>query len=164
MLLKGASRVVVLRARGSLITAQGRKRRMKRRRSGWPTLVVLSLISCLLVGAYLLWPSERPAHPQRVATVNRPTSAPPPQPPVPPSRTRAVEKLRSEVLDICDFARAINNLPALREIRRSSKSIHHDVNPPPDPHLSRGYKRYQGFVGSYAHRQCCDASDLSVVC
>src|ERR671913_457010 len=71
---------------------QGRRRR---RRRGWP-LLIFGFLLCLLVADYFLWDSERSAMPPAIASVDRPTSAKPPQPPA-PARAQAVEELRSKL-------------------------------------------------------------------
>src|SRR5918994_841041 len=70
------------------------QRRRQRRRRGW--LLIFGLLLCLLVANYLLWDSGRSAEARAIASVDRPTSARPPQPPA-PARTQAVEELRSEL-------------------------------------------------------------------
>ena len=62
-------------------------------------LLILALLLCLLVAAHTLWDSGRSAKTTAVASVGRPTSKKPPQPPA-PARTQAVEKLRSKLLSI----------------------------------------------------------------
>jgi beta-lactamase class A len=62
-------------------------------------LLILGLLLCLFVAAYPMWDSERSAKITAVASVDRPTSAKPPQPPA-PSRAKAVEKLNSELQSI----------------------------------------------------------------
>jgi beta-lactamase class A len=60
---------------------------------------MLGLLLCLFVAAYSLADSERSAETKAVASVERPTSAKPPQPPF-PARTQAVEELSSELRNI----------------------------------------------------------------
>ena len=60
---------------------------------------MFGLLLCLFVATYTLWDSERSAKITAVASVDRPTSAKPPQPPA-PSRAKAVEKLNSELQSI----------------------------------------------------------------
>jgi beta-lactamase class A len=67
----------------------------RRRRRGWP-LLILGLLLCLLGANYLLSDSGRSAKTTAIASVDLPTSAKPPQPPA-PARTQAVEELRSEL-------------------------------------------------------------------
>src|SRR5215203_988497 len=74
------------------------ERQRWRRRRGL-ALLILGLLLCLFVAAYPLWDSERSAKITAVASVDRPTSAKPPQPPA-PSRAKAVEKLNSELQNI----------------------------------------------------------------
>ena len=62
-------------------------------------LLILGLLLCLFVAAYSLWYSDRSDKTASVASVERPTSANPPQPPV-PARTQAIEKLRSKLQSI----------------------------------------------------------------
>jgi beta-lactamase class A len=50
---------------------------------------------------YFLWPSERSTETTTVATVDRPTSAEPPEPPA-PARSYAVDKLRSKLSRISE--------------------------------------------------------------
>src|SRR5918994_333917 len=71
------------------------QRRRRRRRRGWP-LLIFGLLLCLLVGDYFLWDSEPSAMTTAIASVDRPTSAKPPQPPA-PERAQAVEELRSKL-------------------------------------------------------------------
>src|SRR5215208_5231051 len=74
------------------------ERQRWRRRRGL-ALLILGLLLCLFVAAYPLWDSERSDKITAVASVDRPTSAKPPQPPA-PSRAKAVEKLNSELQNI----------------------------------------------------------------
>src|SRR3712207_4386211 len=67
----------------------------RRRRRGW-ALLILGLLSCLFVGAFLLLYPERTTETKTVATVDRPTSALPPEPPA-PARSEALEGLHSEL-------------------------------------------------------------------
>ena len=77
------------------------------RRTSW-TLLIFGLLSCLVVATYFVWYSELSAKTKTVASLNRPTSAEPPQPPAPaqrprspaPTRSRALEELRSKLPDI----------------------------------------------------------------
>jgi len=71
------------------------QRRRQRRRRGWPLLIFAYLL-CLLVANYSLWDSERSAKITAIASVERPTSVNPPQPPA-PARAQAVEELRSKL-------------------------------------------------------------------
>ena len=73
------------------------QRRQRRRRS-W-ALLVLGLLLCLALGAYSLWDNERSAEPAAIASVDRPTSAKPPQPPG-PARTQSLVELSSELRNI----------------------------------------------------------------
>ena len=75
-----------------------RHQRRRRRRRSW-TLLILGLLLCLFVASYSLRDTERPAKTTAIASVDRPTSAKPPQPPA-PERTQALEELRSELLSI----------------------------------------------------------------
>src|SRR5688500_15075294 len=72
----------------------------RRRRRGWP-LMIFSLLLCLLVVNYFLPDSERSAETTALASVDRPASTKPPQPPA-PARTQAVEELRSELPGISE--------------------------------------------------------------
>src|SRR5215204_7630056 len=74
------------------------QRRRQRRRRGWP-LLIFGLLLCLLVANYLLSDSERSAKTTAIASVDRPTSAKPPQPPA-PARAQAVEELHSKLPSI----------------------------------------------------------------
>src|SRR5215204_5938425 len=74
------------------------QRRRQRRRRGWP-LLIFGLLLCLLVANNYLWDSERSGKTISITTVDRPTSAKPPQPPA-PARAQAVEELRSKLLGI----------------------------------------------------------------
>jgi beta-lactamase class A len=63
--------------------------------------VALGLLLVLALGAYSLWGSGRSAETKAVVSVDRPTSAKPPQPPA-PVRTQSLKELRSELLDITE--------------------------------------------------------------
>jgi beta-lactamase class A len=65
-------------------------------------LLVLGLLSCLGVAASFLWHHERPAQTATLTAVDRPASAPPPEPPVDPARVRAIEGLRARLLGISE--------------------------------------------------------------
>jgi beta-lactamase class A len=54
---------------------------------------------CLFVATYFLWHFDRSTETTTVATVDRPTSSEPPQPPA-PARSHAVEKLHSKLPNI----------------------------------------------------------------
>src|SRR5918998_1327268 len=71
------------------------QRRRRRRRRGWP-LLIFGLLLCLLIADYFLWDPEPSAMTPAIASVDRPTSAKPPQPPA-PARAQAVEGLRPEL-------------------------------------------------------------------
>jgi beta-lactamase class A len=71
------------------------QRRLQRRRRGWP-LLIIGLLLCLLAANYILLDSERSAKTKAIASVDRLTSAKPPQPPA-PARAQAVEELRSKL-------------------------------------------------------------------
>ncbi len=58
--------------------------------------MVLGLLSCLFVAAFSLWYSERSTEATTVATVDRPTSEEPPEPPA-PARSQTLEELRSKL-------------------------------------------------------------------
>jgi beta-lactamase class A len=63
--------------------------------------MIFSLLLCLLVANYFLPDSERSAETTALASVDRPASTKPPQPPA-PARTQAVEELRSELPGISE--------------------------------------------------------------
>jgi beta-lactamase class A len=65
------------------------------RRTGW-ALLVLGLLSGLFLAAFYLWYSERSTGTTTVASVDRPTSAEPPEPPA-LARSQAVEELHSKL-------------------------------------------------------------------
>jgi beta-lactamase class A len=77
-----------------------RARNQRRRRRGW-ALLLFGLLLCLSVATYFLWYSERATETTTVATVDRPTSAEPPQPPA-PARSHAVEWLHSKLPGISE--------------------------------------------------------------
>jgi beta-lactamase class A len=78
-------------------------RNRKRRRTGRGVLVVLGLVWCLVAAVYLLlWHPARPAETAPLTAVDRPSSAKPPQLPIPPARSRAVEELRSRLPSISE--------------------------------------------------------------
>jgi beta-lactamase class A len=74
------------------------RRRRQRRRRGW-LLLILGLLSCFLVADYFLSDSERSAKTTVIASVDRLTSAKPPQPPA-PKRAQAVEELHAKLIGI----------------------------------------------------------------
>ena len=78
--------------------AHRRAEHCRRRRGGW-ALLTFWLLLCLFVATYSLWDSEGSARTIAIATVDRPTSAKPPQPPS-PARTQAVAELRTELQGI----------------------------------------------------------------
>jgi beta-lactamase class A len=63
--------------------------------------MILGLLSCLFVATYLLWYPEPSTETTTVATVDRPTSAVPPEPPA-RARSHAVEELRSKLPGISE--------------------------------------------------------------
>jgi beta-lactamase class A len=65
-------------------------------------LLVLGLLSCLVVGAVFAPYRERPTEDTTLTAVDRPISAEAPEPPVPPARTRALEKLDGELRAISE--------------------------------------------------------------
>src|ERR671910_2222076 len=75
-----------------------RHQELRRRRRGWPLLIFWILL-CHFVAIYLLSGSERSATTTEIASVDRPTSAKPPEPPA-PARSQAVQELRSDLLGI----------------------------------------------------------------
>jgi hypothetical protein len=78
--------------------AHRRAEHCRRRRGGW-ALLTFGLLLCLFVATYSLWYSEGSARTIAIASVDRPTSAKPPQPPS-PARTQAVAELRTELQGI----------------------------------------------------------------
>jgi beta-lactamase class A len=62
-------------------------------------LLIFGILLCLFGAAYSLRDSERSLETKAIASVERPTSAKPPQPPV-PARAKAIGKLRSKLLSI----------------------------------------------------------------
>ena len=76
-------------------TRRHARNQRRRRRRGWP-LLIFGLLLFLLVADYFLWDSEPSAMTTAIASVDRPTSAKPPQPPA-PARAQAVEELRSKL-------------------------------------------------------------------
>jgi beta-lactamase class A len=78
--------------------ARRHARRQGRRRRGW-TLLIVGLLSCLFVATYSLWESGRSARITAIASVDRPTSAKPLQPPA-LDRAQALEELRSKLVGI----------------------------------------------------------------
>src|ERR687898_352814 len=72
-----------------------RNQRHRQRRRGW-ALLIFGLLSCILLASFSLRESERPGNTRAIASVDRPTSAKPLQPPA-PTRAEAVEELRSEL-------------------------------------------------------------------
>ena len=61
--------------------------------------MIFGLLLCLFVAAYSIRDSERSLETKAIASVERPTSAKPPQPPA-PSQAKAVGKLRSKLQSI----------------------------------------------------------------
>jgi beta-lactamase class A len=74
------------------------QRRRQRRRRGW-ALLIFGVLLCLLLVNYFEWDSGRSAETKALASVDRPASSKPPQPPA-PARTQAVEELRSQLRGI----------------------------------------------------------------
>jgi beta-lactamase class A len=70
-------------------------------RSLW-VLLALGLLYCLLVAAGLLWYRDMPEESATLTAVDRPASAEAPDPPVPPTRRRAVEGLDEELRAISE--------------------------------------------------------------
>src|SRR5919112_4812745 len=75
-----------------------RNQRRRRRRRAWP-LLVLGLLLCILVVGLFLRDTERSGKPTAIASVDRPASAKPPQPPA-PARAEAVEELHAKLSGI----------------------------------------------------------------
>src|SRR5215218_5268855 len=71
------------------------QRRRQRRRRAW-LLLIFGLLLCLFVANSFLWDFERSSKTSAIASVERPTSAKPPQPPA-PARAQAVEELHSKL-------------------------------------------------------------------
>ncbi len=65
-------------------------------------LLVVGFLSCLVAGAVFAPYGERPPEGTTLMAVNRPTSAEAPEFPVPPARTRALEKLDGELRAISE--------------------------------------------------------------
>jgi beta-lactamase class A len=88
------------------VTHQTRRhaRIQRQRRRRGRALLIFSLLSGLFVVTYVLWDSERSTKTTAIASVDRPTSAKPPQPPAhpAPARSHAFEELRSKLLDISE--------------------------------------------------------------
>src|SRR5918998_1501491 len=79
-------------------TRRHTRNQRRRRRRAWP-LLIFGLLLCVLVAGFFLRDSERPAKTTMDVSVDRPSSAKPPQPPV-PARAEAVGELRSELSGI----------------------------------------------------------------
>jgi beta-lactamase class A len=77
------------------LTHRHARKQRRRRRTGW-ALLLLGLLSCLFLAALFLWYSERSTETTTVASVERPTSAKPPEPPA-FARSQAVEELHSKL-------------------------------------------------------------------
>ena len=63
-------------------------------------LLALVLVPCVVLAIYLLSHPDRPTASPTLSAVDRPASAEPPKPPVPPARVRAVEELDKELRSI----------------------------------------------------------------
>src|SRR5919112_375280 len=104
MLLKCAPAMARPPRRSYERTVRGRARRLARnqrlrqRRRGW-ALLIFGVLLCLLLVNYFEWDSGRSAETTALASVDRPASTEPPQPPA-PARTQAVEELRSQLRGI----------------------------------------------------------------
>src|SRR5215208_6053232 len=85
---------------GSLRGGRSRRRRTPRR--GLWVLLALVLLSCLVVAAIFPRYRERPAETAMLTAVDRPASAEPSEPPVPPARVRAVEEFDEELRAISE--------------------------------------------------------------
>ncbi len=82
------------------VAAESRSgRRRRARRSPW-VLLAVALLCCLAVAAVFLRGSEETAETAKVAAVGRPASAEAPEPPVDPTRVRALEELDDRLEDI----------------------------------------------------------------
>jgi beta-lactamase class A len=79
-----------------------RARIQRQRRRRGRALLIFSLLSGLFVATYVLWDSEWSTRTTAIASVDRPTSAKPPEPPAPPAPARghAFEELHSKLLGI----------------------------------------------------------------
>jgi beta-lactamase class A len=86
---------------------------------------MLALLLCLALGAYSLWGSDRSAETTPVASVDRPTSAEPPQPPV-PERTQSLEELRSRLLEISESHAGTYGVVVFDPYSGETASLHAD--------------------------------------
>ena len=77
-----------------------RARNQRRRRRGW-ALLIFGLLSCLFVATYFIWYSERSTETATIATVDRPLSAEPPEPPA-RAQNQAIEQLHSKLPGISE--------------------------------------------------------------
>ena len=89
-------------------------------------LLVLGLLSCLVVAAYLLWQTTEPAESVALPAVNRPASAEPPAPPVDPHRVRAVEGLRSRLPNISEVNAGTHGIAIFDPYSGESVSLNAD--------------------------------------
>jgi beta-lactamase class A len=105
-----------------------------RLRRGWALLMMFGLLSCLFVATYVLWYSARSTETILVATVDRPTSANPPKPPVPaqspkppsPTRSHALEALRSRLPDISEAHAGTHGVVVFDPSTKKSASLNAD--------------------------------------
>jgi beta-lactamase class A len=88
--------------------------------------MVLSLLSCLVVAASVLWYHERPDNTTRLTAVDRPATAEPPQPPVDPARVRAVNGLRVRLQSISKAHQGIHGVAVFDPYSNESASLNAD--------------------------------------
>jgi beta-lactamase class A len=87
---------------------RARNQRRRRRRTGW-ALAILGLLSCPFLAAFFLWYSERSTQTTTVASVDRPTSAEPPEAPA-LARSQAVAELHFELPRISEAHAGIHGV------------------------------------------------------
>ncbi len=129
MLLLKCALAMAVRARrsheGSVRHRRRRRARSQwRRRRGWP-LLILGLLLCLFVATFFLWYSERSTETTTVATVDRPTSAEPPQPPA-PARRQAIEELHSKLPIISEAHSGIHGVVVFDPYSGETASLNAD--------------------------------------
>src|SRR5918993_1875190 len=106
--------------------SRSRQRRRPRRGLWAVMLMVLSLLSCLVVAASVLWYHERPDNNTPLTAVDRPATAEPPQPPVDPARVRAVNGLRVRLQSISKAHQGIHGVAVFDPYSNESASLNAD--------------------------------------
>src|SRR5829696_2861018 len=106
--------------------SRNRQRRRPRRGLWAVMLMVLSLLSCLVVAASVLWFHGRPDNNTPLTAVDRPAAAEPLQPPVDPARVRAVNGLRARLQSISKAHPGVHGVAVFDPYSNESASLNAD--------------------------------------